>query len=104
MEIALLIVAVIVAIVLFGISPLARSNRKAMDDDHHTTAVRAHADKQFKRPPDEGGHGAGRELERHVPQRVHGGRPAAVPAVNAPHPDQGPAAHPAPPPSGRIAT
>jgi len=42
MEIALLIVAVIVAVVLLANSPLARSFGKTADDDHHTTAVRAH--------------------------------------------------------------
>jgi hypothetical protein len=55
MEIALLIVAVIVAIVLVANSPWARSRGKVAESDPHAVAVRAHADKQFTKPPDEGG-------------------------------------------------
>ena len=55
MEIALLIVAVIVAIVLVANSPWARSHGRAADADPHAVAVRAHENRQFTKPPDEGG-------------------------------------------------
>ena len=55
MEIALLIGAIVVVIVILANSPVARSFGKAADGDPHAVSVRAHEDKQFTKPPDEGG-------------------------------------------------
>ena len=55
MEIALLIVAIIVAAVLLARSPLVRSHGEATEAEMRSVAGGANVDKQFKRPPDEGG-------------------------------------------------
>ncbi len=55
MEIALLIAAIIVAAVLLARSPLVRSHGDAMEAEMRSVARGANVDKQFKRPPDEGG-------------------------------------------------
>jgi hypothetical protein len=55
MEIALLIIAIIVAVGLLARSPMARSHGQATEDEMRAIAGGANVDKQFKRPPDEGG-------------------------------------------------
>ena len=55
MEIALLIVVIIVAVVLLARSPLARSHGDAKEAEMRAVAGGANVDRQFKRPPDEGG-------------------------------------------------
>ena len=55
MEIALLIGAVVVAVVLLLRSPLVRKHGDAADAEMRAVASGANVDKQFKRPPDEGG-------------------------------------------------
>ncbi len=55
MEIALLIGAVVVAIVILMRSPLVRSHGDATEAEMRVVASGANVDKQFKRPPDEGG-------------------------------------------------
>ena len=55
MEIALLIVAIIVATVLLGRSPLVRSHGEATEAEMRAVASGANVDTQFKRPRDEGG-------------------------------------------------
>ena len=55
MEIALLIGAVVVAIVFVLRSPLVRKHGDAADAEMRAVAGGANVDKQFTRPPDEGG-------------------------------------------------
>jgi hypothetical protein len=55
MEIALLIGAIVVAIVIAMRSPLVRSHGDATEAEMRAVASGANVDKQFKRPPDEGG-------------------------------------------------
>ena len=55
MEIALLIVAIIGAAVLVSRSPLVRSHGEATEAEMRAVAGGANVEKQFKRPPDEGG-------------------------------------------------
>jgi hypothetical protein len=55
MEIALLIGAVVVAIVILMRSPLVRSHGDVAETEMRAVASGANVDKQFKRPPDEGG-------------------------------------------------
>ena len=54
-EIALLIGVVVVAIVILMRSPLVRSHGDATEAEIRAVASGANVDKQFKRPPDEGG-------------------------------------------------
>ena len=55
MEIALLVVAVIVAVVLLARSPMVRAQGDAAEAESRAVAGGANVDRQFKRPPDEGG-------------------------------------------------
>ena len=55
MEIALVIVAIIVAVVILARSPLVRSHGDATEAEMRLVAGGANVDKQFKRPPDEAG-------------------------------------------------
>jgi hypothetical protein len=55
MEIALLIIAIIVAVALLARSPMVRSHGQATEAETRAVAGGANLDKQFKRPPDEGG-------------------------------------------------
>jgi len=55
MEIVLLIVAVVVAIVLWAVSPWSRMHGDAAEAENRAVVGGANVDKQFKRPPDEGG-------------------------------------------------
>ena len=55
MEIALLIVAIVVAVLLLARSPLVRSHGEVTEAEMRSVAGGANVEKQFKRPPDEGG-------------------------------------------------
>ena len=55
MEIILLVVAGIVAIVVLARSPLSRAHGDASEAEMRAIARGADVDKQFKRPPSEGG-------------------------------------------------
>jgi hypothetical protein len=55
MEIALLIGVIVVAIVILMRSPQVRSHGDATEAQMRAVASGANVDKQFKRPPDEGG-------------------------------------------------
>ena len=53
--IVLLIVVVTVAVVLLVTLPLARSDGAAAEADPRGVAIKAHENKQFTKPPNEGG-------------------------------------------------
>jgi hypothetical protein len=55
MEIVLLVVVVIVAVVVLALSPLSRRHGDAAEAENRAVAGGADVDKQFKRPPSEGG-------------------------------------------------
>ena len=54
-EIALQIIAIIIAAVVLARSPMVRSHCEANETETHAVTGGANVDKQFKRPPDEGG-------------------------------------------------
>ena len=55
MEIVLIVVAIVVAVALLALSPMARHHGEASEKEMRAVARGADVDHQFKRPPSEGG-------------------------------------------------